>query len=154
MNHVMGTFRWKRWTFYVVKNERGICYVDVKKPDFPAIFSQEQVMGDIAAFLDYLHGVKQEIPVSLSIEGGTPFQQKVWQALLSIPYGATASYSEVARFIGMPNGVRAVGSAIGKNPILMAIPCHRVVGKDGSLRGFRSGIDLKRELLLLEKNRE
>ncbi|HYJ75829.1 MAG TPA: methylated-DNA--[protein]-cysteine S-methyltransferase [Kineosporiaceae bacterium] len=82
---------------------------------------------------------------------GTVFQQRVWQALLDIPYGATTSYGEIARRLGQPPGAsRAVGLANGSNPISIIIPCHRVVGSDGSLTGYGGGLDRKRYLLDLE----
>ena len=81
---------------------------------------------------------------------GTPFQQNVWSTLRTIPFGATVSYKYVAERIGNPKGCRAVGGAVGKNPIPVIIPCHRVIGTDGSLTGFASGLDIKRYLLNLE----
>ena len=81
---------------------------------------------------------------------GTPFQLRVWEALRAIPYGETRSYAEVARAIGKPDAVRAVGSANGANPIPIIVPCHRVLGSDGSLTGFGGGLRVKRFLLDLE----
>ncbi|TAG07598.1 MAG: methylated-DNA--[protein]-cysteine S-methyltransferase [Verrucomicrobia bacterium] len=81
---------------------------------------------------------------------GTPFQLKVWQALRTIPYGETRSYGEQARMIGAPNAARAVGAANGKNPISIIVPCHRVIGKNGSLTGFGGGLHTKQKLLQLE----
>jgi len=83
---------------------------------------------------------------------GTPFQEKVWQELLNIPYGETISYGELAIRIGNPRAFRAVGMANGKNPISIIVPCHRVIGKDGSLTGFGGGIDVKKQLLSLEQS--
>jgi len=80
----------------------------------------------------------------------TDFQKKVWRALLSIPYGNCCSYSDVAKQIGLPTAVRAVANAIGANPLLMVIPCHRVIRKNGELGGFSAGLDLKKRLLELE----
>jgi methylated-DNA-[protein]-cysteine S-methyltransferase len=82
---------------------------------------------------------------------GTPFQHRVWDALLEIPYGETRSYGELARRIGDPNAARAVGLANGKNPIAIVIPCHRVIGATGKLTGYGGGIDIKRRLLALER---
>ena len=90
----------------------------------------------------------KDIPLDLS--GGTAFQQAVWQALLSIPQGATCSYGELAAAIGKPNAVRAVGTAIGRNPISILIPCHRVVGGQGQLTGYAGGVWRKQALLQLE----
>ncbi|WP_329743036.1 methylated-DNA--[protein]-cysteine S-methyltransferase [Dyella sp. A6] len=81
---------------------------------------------------------------------GTPFQLEVWQALAGIPYGATLSYGELARRIGQPQAVRAVGAANGRNPLPIVLPCHRVIGSDGSLTGFGGGLPTKRFLLALE----
>jgi methylated-DNA-[protein]-cysteine S-methyltransferase len=81
---------------------------------------------------------------------GTPFQLAVWGALMSIPFGATKSYGEVASSIGRPGAARAIGSAVGANPIAIVIPCHRVIGADGSLTGYGGGIDAKMSLLSLE----
>lgn len=84
---------------------------------------------------------------------GTPFRKTVWQALLSIPYGATVSYSQVAAAVGRPRAVRAVANAIGANPVSIIVPCHRVVGSDGSLTGYAGGTDTKASLLNLEKGK-
>lgn len=81
---------------------------------------------------------------------GTPFQQAVWQQLRQIPYGETTSYGEIAHRLGKPNAMRAVGGAVGRNPISILIPCHRVLGKNQSLTGFGGGLPNKRYLLQLE----
>ena len=78
------------------------------------------------------------------------FQKSVWQALLEIPYGKTVSYQDIAKKLGNPKASRAVAKAVGANPFLILIPCHRVIGSDGSLRGFRAGLELKKKLLALE----
>ena len=83
---------------------------------------------------------------------GTDFQKAVWKKLLEIPYGQTRSYTQIAQAIGRPNSVRAVGSAIGKNPLLIVVPCHRVLTKDNRLGGYRGGLGMKQSLLQLEKN--
>ena len=100
----------------------------------------------------YLNGKRQHLSFAMELHG-TVFQKEVWAALLTIPYGTTATYGEVASWIGRPKAVRAVGQAIGKNPCLVAVPCHRVVGKNGSLTGFSAGLELKRYLLALEQKR-
>jgi methylated-DNA-[protein]-cysteine S-methyltransferase len=84
---------------------------------------------------------------------GTPFQQRVWGALCEIPYGRTMSYSEIARRIGAEKAVRAVGAANGANPVAIVVPCHRVIGADGSLTGFGGGLPVKRALLDLEQGK-
>lgn len=84
---------------------------------------------------------------------GTVFQQSVWQALCAVPYGATASYGEIAAAVGNPKGARAVGLANGRNPIAIVVPCHRIIGRDGSLTGYGGGLDRKRWLLAHEQRR-
>jgi methylated-DNA-[protein]-cysteine S-methyltransferase len=84
---------------------------------------------------------------------GTPFQRSVWDALLGIPHGETVGYGEIARRVGRPAAVRAVGAANGSNPIAILIPCHRVIGSDGTLTGYGGGLDRKRKLLALEAPR-
>ena len=84
---------------------------------------------------------------------GAPFQLRVWEALLRIPYGETASYGELARELGHPTAARAVGAANGRNPIAIVVPCHRVIGSDGSLTGYAGGLECKRALLDLEVGR-
>lgn len=81
---------------------------------------------------------------------GTPFQLSVWEALRAIPFGTTLSYGEIARRIGRPSAVRAVGAANGRNPLPIVIPCHRVIGADGNLTGYRGGVAIKRRLLAHE----
>lgn len=88
-----------------------------------------------------------ELPLDLH---GTPFQRSVWTALLRIPAGRTCSYGELARAIGKPRAVRAVGAAVGRNPASLVVPCHRVLGQDGSLTGYAGGVQRKQSLLRLE----
>jgi len=97
----------------------------------------------------YFAGEQFEFQLALAPEG-TPFQQRVWQELRRIPYGETISYQELARRVGDPNSVRAVGRANGANPIAVVVPCHRVIGADGSLTGYAGGLERKRALLALE----
>jgi len=97
----------------------------------------------------YFAGELREFEIPLLLEG-TEFQKRVWKALLAIPYGETISYGELAKKIGEPKAVRAVGAANGQNPIPIIVPCHRVIGSDGSLTGFGGGIENKKRLLELE----
>lgn len=99
---------------------------------------------------EYFEGQRQSFDLPLA-PVGTPFQQKVWKALREIPYGETASYGQIAAKVGSPRGARAVGMACNRNPILILIPCHRVIGADGSLTGFGGGLDMKEKLLGLER---
>lgn len=98
----------------------------------------------------YFAGELTDFDLLLAPEG-TDFQRQVWQALLSIPYGQTRSYGEIARQIGNPDASRAVGAANGLNPLPIVIPCHRVIGSDGSMTGFGGGIECKKYLLALEQ---
>jgi len=98
---------------------------------------------------EYFAGTRRAFSVPLA-PAGTPFQLAVWEALLSIPYGATVSYGELARRLGVTAGARAVGLANGANPLPIVIPCHRVIGADGALTGFGGGLGIKRALLELE----
>ncbi|MGJ8523422.1 Methylated-DNA--protein-cysteine methyltransferase, constitutive [Carnimonas sp. R-84981] len=97
----------------------------------------------------YFSGEHVTFSVPLAAEG-TEFQHRVWQALSDIPYGETRSYGQLAAHIHSPKSVRAVGAANGRNPLPIIVPCHRVIGSDGSLTGFAGGIDVKRRLLALE----
>jgi|SRR5262245_1932733 len=98
---------------------------------------------------EYFAGQRQEFDLQLQM-AGTAFQRAVWFALTRIPYGKTISYAELARRVGKPRAVRAVGSANGANPLPIVVPCHRVIGSDDSLTGFGGGLDLKQRLLSLE----
>ena len=98
---------------------------------------------------DYFQGKRRNFPLKLAAVG-TPFQYSVWDALAGIPYGKTASYGQIAETIGRPNAARAVGRANETNPICFIVPCHRVIGADGSLTGFAFGESIKRKLLLHE----
>ncbi len=99
--------------------------------------------------LEYLSGKRRTFDLPLA-PAGTPFQRSVWRALLAIPYGETRSYRDIALAVGRPRAVRAVGQANHHNPIPILIPCHRVVGADGTLTGYAGGLALKEKLLRLE----
>ncbi|MBT9525056.1 MAG: methylated-DNA--[protein]-cysteine S-methyltransferase [Rhizobacter sp.] len=98
---------------------------------------------------EYFAGDRTHFELPLDLQG-TPFQQAVWRALCAIDAGITESYATVARRIGAPQAVRAVGAAVGRNPVSVIVPCHRVVGADGSLTGYAGGLERKRALLTLE----
>ena len=99
---------------------------------------------------EYFAGTRRTFELALSPRG-TAFQQRVWKALLAVPYGGTVSYGEIARRIDQPTAVRAVGLANGSNPIPIIIPCHRVIGSSGALTGYGGGLPIKRYLLDLEQ---
>ena len=100
---------------------------------------------------EYFAGERTTFDVKLDLTG-TPFQVEVWNALLTVPYGETASYGDIARRIGRPQAVRAVGLANGRNPVSIIVPCHRVIGSNGSLTGYGWGVERKQVLLDLERS--
>ncbi len=99
---------------------------------------------------EYFRAARTQFTVPLAPQG-TPFQLRVWHALLEIPFGETRTYRDLAERLGSPSASRAVGAAIGRNPISIIVPCHRVLGTDGSLTGYAGGLDRKRALLALER---
>jgi methylated-DNA-[protein]-cysteine S-methyltransferase len=109
--------------------------------------------ADVARQLEeYFAGERTTFDVRLRMLGG-PFEREVWEELLRIPYGETTSYGEIAQRVGKPHASRAVGAANGRNPIAIIVPCHRVIGSDGSLTGYGGGLERKRALLDLEAGR-
>ena len=136
-------------------DEKGLCslsfgeteeYAEVPEEETPFLKS---VCGQLQ---EYFEGTRKKFEVRLSLQG-TDFQLRDWQALLQIPYGETRSYGEIARQIGCPKGSRAVGMANRNNPVAIIIPCHRVIGSDGSLTGYmgkNKSLDIKEYLLKLE----
>ncbi|MBI2869561.1 MAG: methylated-DNA--[protein]-cysteine S-methyltransferase [Chloroflexi bacterium] len=107
--------------------------------------------GDlIERFRAYISGERVDFPDRLDLSGGTGFQRKVWETARAIPHGQTRSYGWLAEEVGRPSGPRAVGQALGRNPVPIIVPCHRVVGRRGALTGFRGGLAMKKRLLELE----
>jgi methylated-DNA-[protein]-cysteine S-methyltransferase len=98
----------------------------------------------------YFAGERTEFDLDIDL-AGTPFERRVWDEVRAIPYGETATYAEIARRVGSPSACRAVGRANGRNPIAVIVPCHRVIGSDGSLTGYAGGVEMKRALLELER---
>lgn len=124
----------------------------VRLGSFPQEVSDHPVLAETERQLgEYFAGGRKSFTLKLS-PAGTAFQKQVWQALLTIPYGETRSYAQVAGQIGRPRAVRAMGAANGRNPISIIIPCHRVIGSSGDLTGFAGGIEAKRYLLALENS--
>jgi methylated-DNA-[protein]-cysteine S-methyltransferase len=103
-----------------------------------------------AQLTEYFAGTRITFDLPLDLQGGTAFQRSVWNALLSIPRGGTTSYGLLSQRIGQPAAVRAVGAAVGRNPLSIVVPCHRVIGADGSLTGYAGGLERKTALLRLE----
>lgn len=154
----------KAWTMYIAATGEGLCYVGsqyapseelavwVKKrlPDYDLLEDKFVMEPFVVELIDYLEGKRKVFSSQLDLRG-TDFQQAIWKALQEIPYGQTVSYTEIAERIQRPKSVRAVGTAIGANPVLIIIPCHRVIAKNGKLTGYRGGLDMKEQLLGLEK---
>jgi len=113
-------------------------------PEHPVLRAAAQQLQQV------LRGERAGFDLALDLGGGTPFQQAVWQALRCIPVGQTTSYGALARAVGRPAAVRAVGAAVGRNPLSVVVPCHRVLGQDGSLTGYAGGLERKAALLRLE----
>jgi methylated-DNA-[protein]-cysteine S-methyltransferase len=108
------------------------------------------IVRAIAQLADYFAGRRSSFDLPLDLQAGTRFQQSVWQRLLAIPHGATTNYSALGRDIGAPAAARAVGAAVGRNPLSIVVPCHRVLGTGGALTGYAGGLERKTALLKLE----
>ncbi|RQP25655.1 methylated-DNA--[protein]-cysteine S-methyltransferase [Piscinibacter terrae] len=115
----------------------------------PVVEDDPLLRAAAAQLADYFSGRSKRFDVPLDLHG-TPFQLGVWKALLGIGQGQTRSYGDIARQLGSPKAMRAVGSAVGKNPVSVIVPCHRVLGTDGTLTGYAGGVHRKRALLTLE----
>ncbi|HFE66689.1 MAG TPA: methylated-DNA--[protein]-cysteine S-methyltransferase [Chloroflexi bacterium] len=141
----------------LARNDRGLTYLNFQEgthplPINPAWQKDNDVFREtVAQLAAYFAGDLREFDLPLAPQG-TPFQLAVWQALQTIPYGRTLTYSQLAQQIDNPTAVRAVGAANGRNPIPVIIPCHRVIGADGSLTGYGGGLPIKEALLLLEQH--
>jgi methylated-DNA-[protein]-cysteine S-methyltransferase len=134
-------------------NGTEITYVNVISEDQSFETNETSLLKNAALQLnEYLEGKRNSFDLPLNPKG-TEFQKKVWAALCDIPYGETRSYKQIAECVGNPKACRAVGMANNKNPIMIFIPCHRVVGSNGSLTGYAGGLDMKEKLLLLEKGK-
>ncbi|SHF40353.1 methylated-DNA-[protein]-cysteine S-methyltransferase [Seinonella peptonophila] len=161
------TYRNKYWEIYLAATKKGLCYVGganerdisflgkLKNRNFsPSIKHHDDLFKTYKDQLDeYLEGNRNHFTFPIDIQGSA-FQNLVWNALNQIPYGKTATYSDIAMRIQRPSAARAVGAAIGSNPLLIVIPCHRVIGKNGKLTGYRGGILMKNQLLQLENGQE
>jgi methylated-DNA-[protein]-cysteine S-methyltransferase len=132
-------------------DERGLARLEMAPFSIDAAWERDDDhFADVFRQLgEYFAGDRHEFELELAL-AGNPFELEVWAALLEIPYGETVSYGEIARGIGHPDAPRAVGVANGRNPVAVIVPCHRVIGADGSLTGYGGGLDRKRFLLELE----
>ena len=143
-------------TLTLTADEEGLRQIDFETARYPVRIEADwqrngaffkETKSQLAA---YFNGELKEFNLPLAPRG-TEFQQRVWRALKTIPYGAVVSYGWVAQQIGNPKAVRAVGGANGKNPLPLVIPCHRVIGSNGALTGFGGGLEIKERLIELEK---
>jgi O-6-methylguanine DNA methyltransferase len=150
-------------TFYAAFTTRGICELSLSCRDerdfierLRRRFGVEPIQDDglvrplLRHISNYLNGAHVTWNFDIDVSDATEFQQAVWTEARRIPYGRTVSYGELARRVGRPRAARAVGAAMGANPLLLIVPCHRVVGADGSLTGFGCGLEVKERLLRLE----
>lgn len=153
------------WSMHIAATSEGLCFVGSQNhpfeelsvwaharfPGSTLIRDDERLLPYVEELIEYLNGARKSFAMPRDYRG-TPFQMAVWDALCSIPYGQTKSYSDIAQQIQRPAAVRAVGAAIGANPVLITVPCHRVIGKGGALTGYRGGMDMKTKLLQLEQD--
>ena len=157
------TVSYNNWQLYLAATDIGLCCITLPNESLDTlrqwvhihipgawIIEDASKLGQYQEQLvEYLRGERTTFTLPLDLRG-TAFQVSVWEALTRIPYGETRSYSELAMIVKRPKAVRAVGAANGANPIPIMVPCHRVIGKDGTLHGFRGGLAVKVELLRLE----
>ncbi|WP_438432159.1 methylated-DNA--[protein]-cysteine S-methyltransferase [Gorillibacterium sp. sgz500922] len=151
------------WGLHLAATDKGLLYVGSRGRSLDELetWVSRRIPGAVLQRQDerlrlyaeqmgrYLRGEAERFELPLDVTG-TAFQQQVWRALTEIPYGESRTYSAIAERIGRPAAVRAVGTAIGANPLQIVIPCHRVLGKSGALTGFRGGLEMKAMLLALE----
>ena len=151
-------------SFLIAKNEKGVCNIEFSsgkkmflkmlsgRNDGVIKYSPARLKSEMRQIKEYFSGKRKKFTMKLDMNG-TPFQKKVWNAIAGVGYGKTASYAGLAKKIRNPKALRAVGSACGKNPLPIVIPCHRIISKDGSIGGFGGGVSLKRKMLAVEKVR-
>lgn len=147
-------------TGYVASTERGVCRVTIpqrrREHFFSGLYDRfpgERVRPDplrnvevVEQLSEYWEGERVRFELSLDLMG-TPFQEEVWRALLEVPYGETRTYRALAERIGRPRGYQAVGAAVKANPLMLVVPCHRILGQDDRLTGYAGGVEIKRWLL-------
>lgn len=153
------TVSWEGWTFRILSSSRGLRWIELVPTPFnelerrlkarilPDDRANEPVLNQLH---QYLRGESRFFDLSVDL-CGTPFQQAIWNAIRAVAYATTTTYADIASGIGNPRATRAVGQAVGANPVPIVIPCHRVIGKDGNLTGYGGGLPLKERLLALER---
>ena len=135
----------------IVEQEQKICQISFTDKETSFVQEPTPLLQTACCQLEeYFLGLRKNFNLPLCLSG-TPFQQQVWKILQTIPYGQTICYQDIATFIGKPKACRAVGMANHKNPLAIVVPCHRVVGKNGSLVDYEVGVILKKQLLELEQ---
>lgn len=155
------------WRLVVAASEEGLAFIGSQggsideltkwastpyKDGYELIRDDNKLATYTEQLIEYLQGKRHSFDLRTALPG-TAFQQAVWSAMSEIGYGDTATYSQIAERVGKPAAVRAVGTAIGRNPALIVLPCHRIVGKNGALTGYRGGLEMKERLLTLERNK-
>ena len=146
---------------FLAKTDEGLCRVsfrrkedelvdDLEKRELLPEKGSEQLDPERRQFEEYFDGKRQKFDLPVDIRWGTPFERKVLEAANEIPFGSCACYTDVAERIGHPKAARAVGNALGKNPVAIVIPCHRVVASGGRLGGYTGGVDIKKTLMNIE----
>ena len=147
---------------WLAKTMRGLCRVHfgLGEVDWVEMLAREmgsaprpdpdRFLGISQQFSEYFEGRRRSFNVPLDLTSGSPFQRRVWAVTRRIPYGQVRSYGEIARAVGASKAARAVGGALGANPVPIVVPCHRVLRTDGTLGGFAAGLEIKRALLTLE----
>ncbi len=164
MNIYYGMIRHEGWYFYIGATNKGLCFVGSQdkgftelenwykknRPNTKLIKNEPFVQSYGRQLVEYLNGSRQKMDFPLDLKG-TDFQTTVWTELGTIPFGETKSYTDIAIRIGKPKSVRAVGRAVGLNPLLIVIPCHRVLAKNGQLTGYRGGLMMKKKIARIGK---
>lgn len=142
----------------ITASEKGVTSIDLSSQDRAVLQESAENNDEAVAIVEearaqllaYIAGTRREFSFPIDCSAGTPFQRKVWKAITRIPYGRVRSYQWVAMRVGGKQYARAVGMALGANPVPIVVPCHRIISHDGSLGGFSCGLPLKRRLLSLE----
>ncbi|MFQ6118037.1 MAG: methylated-DNA--[protein]-cysteine S-methyltransferase [Candidatus Bipolaricaulia bacterium] len=146
---------------FLAVSERGLCGLTFRTSEedflrrlaargFEALRTPEHVRGALSQLQEYFAGRRRRFKMTVDLAGQTTFQRHVLEATAKVPAGTVVSYGEIARAIGRPGATRAVGAALGQNPVPIVVPCHRVIGSDGGLHGYGGGLDIKEQLLRLE----
>lgn len=156
MSKVQRKLNSKLCPLYVVTSDKalyGIFWNDQKLPKAQVGSKEEKLLDKVEKQItEYLLGKRKKFDVTLELEG-TEFQKSVWRELLKIPYGETRSYKQIAEGVKKPKAFRAVGTANGRNPVSIIVPCHRVINEGGKMGGYAGGLNIKETLLSLEKTK-